>query len=105
MAALDVPLALLVALGVLLGVLFALAILVANMAAVWLVRDSLFLDALVRLGVFGAITVALATVVGAYLGPSIRAAALWFWLAFFLGFAGTPFVFALMGRHRGQSAG
>jgi len=97
----DIPPGLIAGLGAVVGVLFAAAILVSHLAASWLASENAVIDALVRLAVFGAITIGLATVVGAYLAPAIRANASWFWLAFFLGFAGTPFVFRLLTQRRG----
>jgi hypothetical protein len=82
-----------------------MSIFASNLAARWLVKESAVLDAVVRLVVFGVLTIGLGSVVGSYLGPSIRANALWFWLVFFVGFVGTPFVLALLNRRHGQGAG
>jgi hypothetical protein len=89
-----------VAVGLFLGCWIAIAILLSHLIAARFMEGGTLSDVVVRLFVFGALSILGSELVGQFFGPNVRAEAAWFWGAFVIGFFSVPSIFWLFTRRR-----
>ncbi len=85
------PSALASILGLLVGCVCFAAVVLSGLAAARLRQENQLLELIIRVIIFGAITLTTAELVGHYFAPLIRAQVLWFWGSFAVGFIAVPY--------------
>jgi hypothetical protein len=88
------------ALGAALGSIVALGILASDVAAARFAQGSQLVNLLLRLTVFGFVTVGAAELLGNFFAAKVRANAIWFWSLFAVGFVAVPIGFHAAARRK-----
>lgn len=83
--------------GFFFGVLVSFAIVLSNLVAMRFGKG-LFGDALIRIGIFGALVLGAGEAVGFFFGAVVKQGLIYFWLSAAFGFFLVPFSFQLLHR-------